>query len=44
MDWERGAFLGETTFLVAGAASFIGAHLTKALLVQGYRVRGMEVF
>lgn len=42
MDWLRGIFPAETTFLVTGAAGFIGSHLTETLLAAGYRVRGFD--
>lgn len=42
MDWVREAFPAETTFLVTGAAGFIGSHLTEVLLAKGFRVRGFD--
>ncbi|GAB1793262.1 SDR family oxidoreductase [Priestia megaterium] len=44
MGYENVNFPKETSFLVTGAAGFIGSNLVEALINKGYKVRGLDNF
>lgn len=44
MGYESVEFLEGTSFLITGAAGFIGSNLVESLINKGYKVRGLDNF
>lgn len=44
MGYDNVSFPKESTFLITGAAGFIGSNLVEAILNLGYQVRGLDNF